>query len=155
MAGQIYINGKAFDFNSASVMIDGEEVVAITSVNYKPDRTSREKVFGTHAQAIATTDGQLTHSASITLVKATASALRQKFAAAAGANSSWMDYRFDIVVNYEHNGLDMTTDEIIGCAVSGPDQSHQNDTSALTETWELDVTNIKLDGLDCVADPLY
>jgi hypothetical protein len=151
---QVFINGLGFDFNATRVTIDDEEYVGVTAIDYKPER-SPGIGYGTHPQPIVYTDGQINNTASITMIKDTASKVRQKLASKAIAGQSWMSVRFDITVTYEKNGLDLTTDYIIQARVVSPENSHSNGTDALGETWTLNPIDIKLDGLSSVDDPLY
>lgn len=150
----VYINGKAHDYNHTHIFVAGDEYKAITAVSYDADLPAG-KGYGTHAQAVAETEGQFAPTASITLLKATASAIRNKLSDQVGTGKSWMLARFDITVNYEVDGLDMTTDEIIQCRVTKVSNSHQSGTDALTEVWDLSPLDIKLDGFSCVDEPLY
>lgn len=151
---QVSINGKGHDYNSTKISVDDEEYVGITAIDYKPERTPGVG-YGTHAQPLVYTDGQINNTASITMFKDTATKIRKKLADKASAGQSWMSVRFDITVSYETTDVDLATDYVIQARVVSPENSHSNGTDALTETWTLNPLDIKLDGYSCVDNPLY
>lgn len=150
----VSINGKGHDYNSVKITVDDEEYLGITAIDYKPERTPGT-AYGTHPQPLVYTDGQINNTASITMIKDTASKIRQKLVARAGAGQSWMSVRFDVSVSYETSDVDLTTDYIVQARVVSPENSHSNGTDALTEVWTLNPLDIKLDGFSCVDNPLY
>jgi hypothetical protein len=154
MGATVYINGKGHDYNSIKVTIDDEEYLGVTSVNYKPERQPGVG-YGTHAQPIVFTEGQLNNTAAITLIKDTAKKIRAKLAAKASSGQSWMDVRFDITVSYETGDIDLATDYVIQARVVSVENNHSAGTDALVEAWDLNPLDIKIDGYSSVSNPLY
>lgn len=156
MAAGPVVNGEAYDFGSIRIKIDGDTYIACTAASYS-DPMEPGELFGTHAQAIGFTDGQIKPTASITLEKANANILRKKLAEiGATKQQGYKQVRFDVVVNYEVPGLlDLITDEIIGCRVVDDANSHQSGTDGLVETWSLKPRKLIKDGVESVYDPLY
>ncbi len=146
MAGPI-INGVAYDFANVEVNVNGDTFVDVSKIDYS-DPLEPGRQYGTHPQATSRSTGQLKPSASMTLAKATANAIRAKL------GNGYKLVKFDVVVTYAAEGQDLITDSLKGVRIKD-DKSSASGTDPLNEDWDLDPMSILRNGLSSIPNPLY
>jgi len=146
MAGPI-INGVAYDFANCEININGDTFVDVSKIDYS-DPLEPGRQYGTHPQATSRSTGQLKPTASMTVAKATAVAIRAKL------GPGYKTKRFDIVVNYSAEGQDMITDTLTGVRIKDCKASASG-TDPLNEDFDLDPAAILMNGLSSIPNPLY
>lgn len=141
------INGTKHQFASINVSIDGVEFNEFTKIDYK-DNVERSRVEGNSRETLGFTKGGYKAEGSFSLI------LRefQNFIAFLGPG--YYDVVFDITVSYDDDdGGGMITDEIIGCRIKEISKSGSKGTDALEVEVSLDVTKLRLGGLDPLPQP--
>ncbi|NUP11219.1 MAG: hypothetical protein HOW73_34670 [Polyangiaceae bacterium] len=116
----VLVNGKAFDHGSVLLFIDGEKVEGFKSIKYGHKRTrGKVTVGGRNRAPRAFTRGTYeAEDPTISLLRDTARALRDRLAARAGG-TAYGDREFPIVVQYVEPGMPAVVDVMPRCVLSG------------------------------------
>lgn len=147
MADYPLINGFRHDWSSAEIKLAGTVVRGIKSLSYKPSSEPGE-VFGTHAQKLGRTRGQLKFEASIELYLTEYEELKGSL------GDGYLEKSFSIVAQYSEEGQPVVTDELLGCRIKSPDKSFQSGSDALTVKLDLDVMLIIENGVKPLTNTL-
>lgn len=140
------INGTRFEYASIEIKAAGKRYVGVKSIDYSQDLEPGQ-VYGTHAQKIGRTRGELKPDGSMEMYKEEATNL------IVGLGPGYMEVVFDIVVNYSE-GLNIVTDTIKGCRIKKVSDSHSQGTDAITTKLDLDVMSILFNGIKPMKDML-
>jgi hypothetical protein len=123
MAETVYINGKAHDWGSTVIRVNGKAYEGILAVKYSHKR-ERTRVYGQGNQRkpIAVTGGKYNpEDGSLTVLKGTAQQIRDDLARQSADGQSYGDARFPITVQYIEDGVGPIKDEVLGCWIAGDD----------------------------------
>jgi len=104
------VNGTMHDFTSIEFTMNGTVRPKVKEISYTLELAPTD-VYGTPAQKVGRTRGQLKPEASVTMYKAEFDDL--VFTLGLG----YMESVFNIVVNYSDPGTDIHTDELKGCRI--------------------------------------
>ena len=139
------INGVKFDWSSIELSMAGGIFTGCSELAYKQTREVGE-VYGTGAEKLARTLGQLNADGSVALYRRD----EQDFLAKLTNNgqSGYLDTSFDITVIYSATGGDGTlTDKCIGCVITELDISGSAGTDHVMVTCTLDIMRVELGGI--------
>lgn len=125
------INGRAYDWSSVVIRIDGVEFEGVQSIKYAQKR-ERKKVRGQggNRRPIAVTPGQYNaEDATIGVEKRTADQIREHLSKRAGDGKSYGDALFPITVQYIEDGIKPIKDELFSCWIIGDDGGGEESSS--------------------------
>ncbi len=142
------INGITHSWASIEINVKGEVFTGVVSISYGSTLEPGE-VRGKGSQVIARTQGEETNTASIELLREDAQALLAALGPGYGV------VPFEIVVNYESEGLNVITDTLKACRIKGVQQDHGQGPDGLTVSLELHPMAILLNGLQITPNSLF
>jgi hypothetical protein len=125
------INGNKFAWSSVDLRADGNRYLGVKSLNYSQELAPGE-VYGTHAQKIGRTRGELKPDGALEMFKQDADAMLNAF------GNGYMEHSFDVYAAYRE-GTTISTVVLHGCRIKKVDDSHSQGTDALTTKLDLDV----------------
>lgn len=144
MATYPLINGNRYDYSSVEITLNGSRVLGISECSYT-SALEPGTVFGTGAQILGRTRGQLEESGSMTLYK-------QEFTELIAAlGQGYMEAAFDVTVSYRDTGSPLTTDVLRGCRITSVADSPAQGSDAIAVSCDLHVMLIERGGLQAVA----
>lgn len=142
------INGKAFDWGSVRLKIDGRLYTGVKSIKYGHKRT-RAKVpsMGKSRRAIGKTAGKYeTEDTVLSMLRRTAQDLRDHLASRSSDGASYGDPQFTITVQYIESGIGPVKDEILNCNIDGDGGGGEDGTDPLYEDVVISCLKIKRNG---------
>lgn len=134
------INGHRFSWASANFDFDGGEVIHIKELSYTHTLEPGE-VRGTGSQKAGTTRGEYNAEGSVTLTREGWDELRARL------GNGYMEKRFRIIASYSEEGLDVQTDQLVGCRITSVENSPSQGTDGLEVSLELNITYILENGV--------
>jgi len=132
------VNGNRYAWSSVRIQANGQRYVGVKGVNYSQEVAPGE-VYGTHAQKIGRTRGEVKPEASIELYKEEFDALINDL------GDGFYEVEFEVVVSFDESGR-VITDQIHSCRIKKPDSGHSQGPDALTVKVDLDVMWIEYSG---------
>ncbi len=139
------VNGTKFSWASVEIDLNGTIFTGCTELAYKQTREIGD-VYGTGAENLARTLGQLNAEGSLTMYRRDF----QDFINLLTNNgqTGYLDTEFDVTVSYSSpNGDGILTDRCISCVILEPDISGSQGTDPLSVTCSLDILRVELDGI--------
>lgn len=117
----VLVNGKVFDHASVLLHIDGEKIVGYKSIKYGHKRTGAKVTIGGRNRAPkAFTNGTYeAEDVTVSLLRDTARALRDKIATGSADGTSYGEKKFPIVVQQVEPGLPAIVDAFPTCRLAG------------------------------------
>jgi hypothetical protein len=134
------INGNRYGWASVGFDIEGAEQVHVTECTYEHNLEPGE-VRGTGPQVAGTTLGEYSASGSITFNQEGWDELRAKL------GDGYMAKRFQLTVSYADEGQAVTTDELVGCRITGVSKNPSQGTDGLTVECALHIMYIIENGV--------
>lgn len=144
---QPLINGNRYDFSSIELQVQGRKFIGFTEISYSQE-LDRGYVYGAHSQPLGRTRGQLNMEASMTMLK------EDYYELIAALGAGYMEVPFDISVTYADNGERTKNDQILGCTISGEENSHSAGNEGLAVSVTLSPMVIKTGGRNALKNPL-
>lgn len=145
------IRGYVYDYSSIEISVEGKRnFCTVSEINYNWSREIGVMRGNGSPMKRGRTRGEFDFEASLSMTKADAREFQLMLAAL--GFGSFGEAIFDIFVTYA--SLDQSkpiTDSLIGCTLKGGDNSHSRSPDALMVKYDLDLMNIKYDGLSPVA----
>lgn len=138
------INRKRYQHSNAQVVVGFRRFIGIKSLNYE-DELTPGKVRGTAKRVQGRTSGIYNATASLEMYKDEAQALR------AALGPGYGEAAFNIIINYSSPGITLQTVELIGCRITKDTTDHSEDENGLADQFELDVMEVRRDGLSLVG----
>lgn len=141
------INGNEYDWSSVKIMINGVPYLGIREISYRSTLTPG-KVYGTSAQMLGRTRGQLEHEGSFTMYRSQFGDLIQALSLlAGGVVGGYMEVAFTIMVAYEETLASgrLHSDTLFGCRIQSDDQSHTQGSEPLVVKADLSIMRIMRD----------
>lgn len=138
------INGVRHDFSSIRASIGTFNIFGITAVDYTIAKPVGD-VYGTSAQRLGRTRGQLKVTGSLTMYQTEFAALTQMLGASSYA---LMETEFPMIVQYRDGGVEqLITDTLSGCLITNIGNSHSSGNNALVVKLDLDINEVMLNGV--------
>jgi hypothetical protein len=131
-------NGNRFSWASIQIRFNGKRYIGVKSLKCSQE-LEPEMVYGTSAQPIGRTQGDLKPDASLEMYTAEADALIDDL------GDGYMEKEFDIHVAFQE-GAKISTRVLKKCRLKKVDESHSRGTDALTTTFDLSVMWIERNG---------
>ena len=132
------INGNRYSWSSIELRVLGKRILGVKSVDFAQALEPGE-VYGTHAQKIGRTRGELKPTGSIEMNKEEAEDLVNTL------GDGYMEVPFDVVIAFRELTT-ISTAIIHGARIKNMDSSHSQGTDALMMKLELDVMWIEING---------
>lgn len=139
------INGIVYDHSSIEINIKGVRYLQCSEINYKHS-LEPGKLRGAAAKVLATTRGEYSSEGDFSLSKQDGTQLISDL------GNGYMTKMFPIVLNYSEAGLDMITDRLQGCRITGVDGASSG-TDANVLKFTIHIMNLLLNGIDATGEP--
>lgn len=153
MAAQTLINGNRHSFVNLDIVANGTPIPkgAITAVNYNPTQEPG-LVQGNLNVPTGRTQGYASATGSIEILL---SEFNDFILSLSGGNPliAYMDVDFDIIVSYSINDVDVVTDSLLGCRISGSDASNAQGNDATKRTLNLSIMRVFQNGIAAFLPP--
>ena len=137
------INGNRYDWSSIELKLAGQIYVGVKSLNFDEELTPGE-VYGTHAQIIGRTRGELKVTGSFELYVADADI----FIAGLAALGGYLETRFNVGAQYLETPVSTapTTRDLLDCRVTKISEGHSQGSDALTTKFDIHVMRMLRNG---------
>jgi hypothetical protein len=154
MSQQTQINGSRYSFVNLSVNANGNDIAkgVFKSINYNAKQDAGI-VQGNMVAIVGRTDGYGVGEGDFEMLVAEYDAFNQDLTNTITGILPTMSVYFDIIVSYSVNDIDVRTDELRGCKITGIDRSNQQGTDATTVKCTLSIARIRNNGIDAFGDP--
>lgn len=153
MAQQTQVNGNRYSFTNVFVTLAGDPVPkgVFKSINYDAMQDPGI-VQGNQVSIVGRTQGYGTSTGSFEMLVSELDDFFQVITLGGSFSAMAPFQDFDITVSYSVNGVDVRTDELIGCRITKIGSANQQGTDATTKTCDLSIARLILNGVQAFAD---